>query len=116
MNENAETAILIEALVAREDPITRFIQSLPDDERAGGILPSLRKYAEETIQLRNEFMSNVTRCLSCSDPREAAGYAEAISKNVFEMAYRWTMLKKSVQRWSELDTEGLRFKVELGGK
>ncbi len=47
-------SMLIEAIARRDaDPLTRFVRSLPDDEPF-----RLRSYAEETIRLQHEFLSN----------------------------------------------------------
>jgi hypothetical protein len=92
-----DLAMQIAALAsAAEDPMTRFVRSLPDN---------LRAHAEETLRMRQEFLSNATRMLSCSDPNEAVGYASWVSKYAGEVAYRWTGLMSSVTKWSMYRTE-----------
>ncbi len=98
-----DMALLIEALAAdRADPLSRFVDSLSGD---------LRIHAEETIQLRQEFISNVQRVLQASNPHEAAGYASWITKHVHEVAYRWASLQKALARWIQYDVSP--FKVVL---
>ncbi len=92
-------AMLIEAVARSDrDPLQRFVEVLPDD---------LRRYAEETVRLREEFLSNAHRMLAAENPREAAGYAEWVSRHAHEVAYRWVMLTKSVQRWAMYDVESV---------
>lgn len=97
-----DTAMLIEALANRSDPITRFVASLPDE---------MRRYAEETIQLRREFEINAQRMLSCNNPNESSRYAAWITKHAGEVAYRWSVMLRTVARWSELDTESITFRL-----
>lgn len=80
------------------DPLSRVVASLSDD------LPMrLRTFANETIQLRREFQENAQRMLSERDPQLSARYAAWITKHAHEVAYRWSSLMRTVERWARYD-------------
>lgn len=98
---NLDAALLLEAVVAqRGDPITRFIESLPD---TGGPL-SARAFAEEALQLRRELEHHVRSMLLDAEPREALAHARWVAKNAESVAYRWSSLISCVKRFNELTT------------
>lgn len=99
--DSVDTAMLLEALAARGDPMTRFVASLSGE---------LRTFAEDTIRLRQEFEINVQRILTCSDPRESSRHAAWVTQHVGDVSYRWSMLLKAVARCSELDTESFNYR------
>lgn len=101
-----DLSMMLESLVRTEDPLTRFVKSLPDDEPH-----RLRSYAEGTIRLREELISTVQRMLVCDDPRESNQYATWLATHAHEVAYRWTMLMRSVTKWNQYQTDSLIFRV-----
>lgn len=105
------TAMLLEALAQRTDPLTRFIDSLPDND---GL--SLRKYAQETVRLHADFIANTQRLLTATNVREVAGYAAWLAKNAHEVGYRWASLRDAAVKWSMLDTAALCFQVRAPGE
>ena len=50
-------------------------------------------------------LTRFVRSLS-DDPRLSANYAAWITKHAHEVAYRWSSLMRSVQRWSMYDAGG----------
>ena len=100
------TALLLEALVSRGDPLTRFVDSLPDEPPF-----LLRTFARETMRLRQEFQINATRLLTETDERQVAGYAAWLAKNAHEVGYRWAALRSAAVRWSMLDGDAMAFRV-----
>ncbi|HEX8795468.1 MAG TPA: hypothetical protein VF765_31175 [Polyangiaceae bacterium] len=102
MNEK-DLAMLIDAVARQDaDPLTRFVRSLSDDEPM-----RLRSFAQETIKLRQELEMHV-RALLSTEPREATQHAEWVSRNVGEVAYRWSGLLATVQRMTRALTHSRR--------
>lgn len=100
-DDGAGLAMLIEAIASRGDPLTRFVASLPDE---------LRRFAEETMRMREELIHHTHGLLS-SEPREATAHAEWLTRHAHDVAYRWSNLRKSAIRWATLDTEAMTFRV-----
>lgn len=99
-SDDLYAALLLEAVVAqRGDPITRFIDSLPNDK---GPL-SARSFAEEAVRLRREFEHHA-RSMLLESPREALAHARWIAMNAEQVAYRWSSLISCVKRFYELNT------------
>ena len=84
--------------IARDqDPLTRLLEQLPDDEPL-----RVRRWAEETIELRGKFLQHVQGMLQ-GNPREAIQHAEWVRENAREVAFRWTTLMRQVVRHAERD-------------
>lgn len=88
-----ELAMLMGAIADRTDPLTRFVASLP---------PDMRRHAEETIRLRDEFVSHAQRML-LEEPARAPLHAEWITRHAHDVAFRWAALISSAKRWAALD-------------
>jgi len=100
--EEQDMALFIDALSRQAaDPLTRFVESLSDDPPMRA-----RTFANETIQLREELLSNVQRMLVETDPRLSANYAAWVTKHAHEVAYRWSSLMRTVQRWAMYQLPG----------
>ncbi len=98
--ETQDMALFIEALARRDaDPLTRFVRSLSNDPPMRA-----RTFAEETIRLRDELISNVQRMLTETNPQRSALHAEWVARHAHEVAYRWSSLMRTVERWSMYDT------------
>lgn len=99
------TAMLLDVAASQAaDPVSRFIASLSDEEPG-----HLRTYALDTLRLRDELVTH-TQALLTSHVREAVHHAAWLQKNAGEVAYRWATLRATVVRWSELQTEAVRFR------
>lgn len=63
--------------------------------------PETRNVLMETVRMRNEFLSDVSRMLT-SGP-EALMYADSVRSSAMEVAYRWRLYRTMLQRYAELE-------------
>lgn len=90
-----DMALLLESACRQKDPLTRFIESLEN--------PDLKQWCEQTIRMREEFISNVQRMLIETNMGQCQLYAEAVRRDAYELAYRWPTLMKAVTEHARRD-------------
>lgn len=71
--------------------------------------PETRNVLMETVRMRNEFLSDVSRMLT-SGP-EAMMYADSVRSSAMEVAYRWRMYRTMLQRYAEREIPSVRIEV-----
>lgn len=89
-NPDYDSAALQLFAASTEGAMVRFLQGLPEH---------MRKYHEETLQLKDELLSNVQRML-IGDAREAVQHATWVAKHSADVAYRWAVLRDALTKWS----------------
>lgn len=89
--DDLSVAYLIDAAAKQGDPMNRFVAALS---------PELRTFAVETIRLRDEFTFHSQSVLSLSDPQASILHADWLATHGHEVAYRWSNLLRSMERWA----------------
>lgn len=82
-------------LTPTEEPLDRYLATLDEPQR---------KFADQTIAMRTEYLSNVQRMFSCADPHEAMTYATWVTRKTAEVVFRWGLLQHALTHWLERDT------------
>lgn len=90
MSEGDIAVVLLEASTDALEQ--RFLASLG---------PETRNVLMETVRMRNEFLSDVSRMLT-SGP-ESQMYAVSVRSSAVEVAYRWRVYRTMLQRYAELE-------------
>lgn len=80
----------------------RFLASLPTEARG---------YYREAIQMRVDFLIDVQRMLTSITHAEVLLYADRVRSNAVEVAYRWGMYQRMLQRYAELEVSPVHIEV-----